>query len=288
VSNFSLAADTCIATVADPSSALLGNITELDVDGLAVALAPYALHGSVDPRVAVAVSFSAGSLVFGAAACVLDSSSGGAAGLNDAACFSGGALTAPTTLPLLSHVGAQPSVALGVVGAGGGGGGGGGGGNSDVGLALLEAHAKSSCFNSEPRNKDALVGLCDAAPVRFSGASYVAYASAPVAAWAAELLATADLARAGGGGGGHKSAALPTPWPGASCCSTSVAHGSVGTGGAPAAALLALPGGGLAAAVALERPTSTNDPLQCGASAPAAAGAPPLALLAWPVSAIGA
>ena len=261
VSNFSLPAGTCIATTAT-SSALLGNITELDVDGLAVAISPYALEGSIDPRVAIAASFSAGSLVFGAVACALDAASGGASGLNDPACFSGGALSAPTTLPLLQHVGAEPSIALLLY---------------DEELRVLEAHGKASCANSETRNKDALVGLCDNPPVRFSGGDYVAYSSGAVSAWLAQLLGAAYLARAGA-----EAASLPMPWPGASCCSASIAHGSVGTGGAPAAALLPLRSGNLVSAVALTRPASSADPLSCGASAPAAAGAPPLALIAWP------
>ena len=241
----------CIATLPAPPSPLLGNLTGASVDGIALSGAPYALGGSIDSRLGVGLAFSAGGWVFGAAVCVLDASSGGWAGVNNPACWAGGPLTptGSTFAPLLSHVGAQPSISLVSYPLSASPEGG-------VSLLVLEAHSSASCPNSEVQNKRADVGVCDGVPVYGSSTPYLAYNYGSVGAWGAQLLRTAGLAlpldtfdaRDDRGA----APVLPSPWPGASACDTHVAHGSVGQGRRPNVALFALPAAASATATALK------------------------------------
>lgn len=269
----------CLAETADAGSALLGALAAAGVDGLALAAAPYAAGGAGGgpARLAVVAAYSGAGVTLGLTACAATAiGAAPAVGVNDAGCWAAGG-AAPgsnsTTAPLASHVGAQPSVALGAPA----------GGASPAPapeLVVFAVHSNSSCPNNEKDNKRVDVGLCDQQPVINSGQAYLAYGYARVSAWGARLLAAAPLARAG---------PPPPAWPGLSPCAADVAHGSVGTGASPAAAALPLADGRLAAAVLAARlagAAATRDPLGCGVSAPpAGADDAPLALVGWPLAA---
>ena len=284
-SAFSLGASSiCVATVADATSPLLGSVAAEDVDSVAVGAAPYVLGGSVDARVAIAISYAARGFVFGATACAIDAQAGGGAGINNPACFDGGALVnGSQLLPLTSHVGTQPAIKLSSLQRSPSGG---------TPLLVLAAHSNASCPNSEAKNKRADIGLCDQPPVWSAGAPYLAYSYGEAADWTRQLLAAVALALPFNGTGTPPTPAhLPSPWPGVTACNADIAHGSWGQGRFPSIAAIALPlslpsdeSTEYAVAVVVQEVegSSVADPLQCGAPAPAGAvGTHGISLQGW-------
>ena len=239
-----------------------GPIIATSIDGLSVSIAPFTIPGSIDSRVAVFTSYSARGFIFGLTSCALDSSSGGAFGLNDLSCFDGNFGPVgdnSTQIALLSHVGSSPSIAVITTGP--------------HSIGVFEIHSNSSCPNNEIDNKREDIGLCDQLPVRNSEAPYLAYSYGNAFEWALQLLNAGFIASPNG---------TLTTWPGSSICSSTVAHGSVGTGQFPGVALVKQPtGSGLSVAIVLEGVASPSDPLDCGVSSAPSTGEAPLRLIGW-------
>jgi hypothetical protein len=263
-SSLFLSNETCWAISPD-NSFFEGLINASTIDGLSLSMAPFTIPGSIDSRVAVFVSYSASGYVFGATSCALDSSSGGEFGLNDLACFDGNYGPVgdnSTQTALLSHVGSSPSLSVIKTGP--------------HSIGVFEIHSNSSCPNNEIDNKREDIGLCDQLPVRNSGAAYLAYSYGDAFEWAIQLLNAGFMSSPSGSF---------TTWPGLSICSSSVAHGSVGTGEFPGAALVKQPNGsGINVAIVLQGVESTKDPLDCGVSSSPAPDEAPLRLIGWSLS----
>jgi hypothetical protein len=264
-STFSSSNTTCWAI--SPNNSFFGIITASLVDSLSIGISPFTIPGSIDSRVAVIASYSASGLVFGLTACALDSSSGGSFGLNDLACFNGnnGIVGENSTQnSLVSHVGSMSSISLLSTGP--------------HAISVFEMHSNSSCPNNEIDNKREDIGLCDQLPVRNSGMPYLAYSYGDAFEWALQLLNAEFLSTPSG--------SISTDWPGSSICSSTIAHGSVGTGEYPSVALVSSgsgsgSGSNINVAIVLQGVTSTSDPLNCGVSSAPTPDESPLRIIGW-------
>ena len=262
----------CIAL---PSPLLSAGITSLSISG-----ALYSSSAPAGTLLALAVSYASGGTVFAATACSPLPATPGSSWPQAAAillnsplqCFaasgSDARITSPhsawayppgTAAPLPAFPGSSGKVSVFPTAAAEGGGSLGGG------LGVLLAVGGSDCPNSEPRNKNDRVALCE---LQLSpppgGSPYLSYLTGTLQ----HLGVVLQGGESGPAVGRH--------------CSQLVAAGSVGMGGAPGVAgwySEARQGGEVL--VVYEGVDTGSDPNQCGASAGGEAGA--VKLISWPL-----
>ena len=222
---------TCVVVQSTPP------LPPLDGMGPTLAAAPYTLPDEPsDQRLAIVVSFAAGGSTYGATLCTVPSGVGVL--VNDPVGCWGAPPAIPglkpasawpfppgSTAPLPSLIGSGGGIAVSPVPRGAGS------------PALLVVTGDSTCLNSEARNKDAVVGLCDAPPIRVAnGTQYVAFTTGTVEAWALQLVGADAWWRNGTSGSGPRGG-------GASICSLLTASGMAGMGGSPSPTLWQSPDG---------------------------------------------